>query len=102
MNGLAAWEAKTISKVIAGVFMGLIIMIVMWWAIHTGIRLTKEHKRDSKYHLLTSSIGVVTIVFGLVYFIIGLGIIEELVVDLFDHLQQKERKGNLYLTRLKQ
>lgn len=52
MNGLAAWEAKTISKVIAGVFMGLIIMIVMWWAIHTGIRLTKaqsDHQITYRY-----------------------------------------------------
>ncbi|KAJ9189657.1 hypothetical protein P3X46_000922 [Hevea brasiliensis] len=96
-----AWEAKTISEVIVGIFMTLIIMIVLWWAIYTGFRLATEHKREGKFHLLTSSIGVVTIIFGLVYFIIGLGIIEELVVDLFDHLQQKEKKGNRHHSRLK-
>ncbi|KDP27638.1 hypothetical protein JCGZ_19643 [Jatropha curcas] len=101
MDGLAERETKTISKVIAGIFLTLITLIILWWAIHTGYRLATEHQRHDKYHLLTNSIGVITIIFGLIYIIIGLGIIAKLGLELFDQLQQGE-KGNRQLSRMKQ
>ncbi|EEF49503.1 conserved hypothetical protein [Ricinus communis] len=102
MDYLAAWETKTVPKVIiAGIFVTVITAIVLWWAIYTGVRLATEPKKDGKYHLLTTSIGVVTIIFGLIYFIIGLGIIAELGLDLSDQLQQKDNKWNWHPSRLK-
>ncbi|XP_050231531.1 uncharacterized protein LOC126680455 isoform X1 [Mercurialis annua] len=97
-----AWETKTVSKVIiAGIFVTVITAIILWWAIYTGFRLATEPKRLGKNNLLTTSIGVVTIIFGLIYFIIGLGIIAELGLDLFDQLQQKDNKWNWHPSRLK-
>ncbi|XP_050231532.1 uncharacterized protein LOC126680455 isoform X2 [Mercurialis annua] len=79
----------------------VITAIILWWAIYTGFRLATEPKRLGKNNLLTTSIGVVTIIFGLIYFIIGLGIIAELGLDLFDQLQQKDNKWNWHPSRLK-
>ncbi|XVE93734.1 hypothetical protein REPUB_Repub01dG0219600 [Reevesia pubescens] len=73
-------ETKTISKAIAKALVTVITMFVILWAMYTGFRLATE-SGESKQYLLTVSIGVTTILFGLIYFIIGLAIVLELVLE---------------------
>ncbi|XWS54999.1 hypothetical protein CRYUN_Cryun10bG0137200 [Craigia yunnanensis] len=72
-------ETKTISKAIAKALVTVITMFVILWAMYTGFRLATE-SGESKHYLLTVSIGITTILFGLIYFIIGLAIVLELVL----------------------
>lgn len=71
-----------------------------WWAICAGFKLATEPRIESKHYVLSISIGVVTIIFGLIYFIIGIAIITEQGLELLIQLQQ-EQKGNQHLSRLK-
>ncbi|XP_022726187.1 uncharacterized protein LOC111282388 [Durio zibethinus] len=73
-------ETRTISKAIAKALVTVITMLVILWAMYTGFRLATE-SGESKHHLLTVSIGVTTILFGLIYFIIGFAIVLELVLE---------------------
>lgn len=71
--------------------MTVITMLMIIWAMYTGFRLATE-SGDSKHYLLTVSIGVTTILFGLIYFVIGLAIVLEVALDLWTRSQQKEKK----------
>ncbi|EOX97855.1 Uncharacterized protein TCM_006778 [Theobroma cacao] len=84
-------ETRTISKAIAKALMTVITMLMIIWAMYTGFRLATE-SGDSKHYLLTVSIGVTTILFGLIYFVIGLAIVLEVALDLWTRSQQKEKK----------
>ncbi|XP_060667566.1 uncharacterized protein LOC107426573 isoform X1 [Ziziphus jujuba] len=86
-------EKKSRSTVIIRIFVILITMCVLAWATYTGFRLATEPQRDGKYYPLAFPIGVVTILFGLVYGIIGLGIVGDLAICLIAQLMPKERKG---------
>lgn len=68
-------------------------MFMLAWASYTGYRLTTEPRRDDKYYPLIFPIGVVTIVFGTVYIIIGLAIIADLALSLTVQLIMKQKKG---------
>ncbi|KAM4089214.1 hypothetical protein ACB094_07G132700 [Castanea mollissima] len=81
-------------EVIGGILVNVITAFMLLWGIYTGIRLAMEPRGDSKYQFLTFSIGVITIVFGCLYFIFGLAITLELALDLSSRLQQKEKKGS--------
>ncbi|KAL4615941.1 hypothetical protein ACB092_07G163200 [Castanea dentata] len=81
-------------EVIGGILVNVITAFMLLWGIYTGIRLAMEPRGDSKYHFLTFSIGVITIVFGCLYFIFGLAITLELALDLSSRLQQKEKEGS--------
>lgn len=93
VGNLAADEKKSRSTVIIRIFVILITMCVLAWATYTGFRLATEPQRDGKYYPLAFPIGVVTILFGLVYGIIGLGIVGDLAICLIAQLMPKERKG---------
>ncbi|XP_039056132.1 uncharacterized protein LOC120198960 isoform X2 [Hibiscus syriacus] len=79
-------ETRTISKAIGQVLVTVITMFVILWATYTGFRLATE-SGESKQYLLTVSIGVTTILFGLIYFIIGLSIVQELVLEFLTRSQ---------------
>ena len=93
MKNEAARE-MTNGEAIGGILVNVITVFMLLWGIYTGIRLAMEPRGDSKYHFLTFSIGVITIVFGCLYFIFGLAITMELALDLSSRLQQKEKKGS--------
>lgn len=80
-------------KVVARITVAVITLFMLLWSIHTGYRLATEPGRDSKYYFLTTSIGVLSIIFGLTYFLIGLTVILELAFELLLCLQQKKKKG---------
>ncbi|KAL4308735.1 hypothetical protein GQ457_01G045340 [Hibiscus cannabinus] len=73
-------ETRTMSKAIGQGLVTVTTMILIFWATYTGFRLATKSD-ESKQYLLTVSIGVTTISFGLIYFIIGLAIVQELVLD---------------------
>ncbi|KAK2665447.1 hypothetical protein Ddye_004021 [Dipteronia dyeriana] len=93
MDDEPAKATKTTYKVVARISVAMVTLFMLLWSIHTGYRLATEPRRDSKYYFLTTSIGILSIIFGLTYFIIGLAIIVELGLDLFAQLQQKQRKA---------
>ncbi|KAK9987940.1 hypothetical protein SO802_028179 [Lithocarpus litseifolius] len=93
-NGTHQAREMTNREVIGGILVSVITVFILLWGIYTGIRLAMEPRGDSKYHFLTFSIGVITIVFGCLYFIFGLAITMELALDLSSRLQQKEKKGS--------
>lgn len=64
-------------------------MLMLVWGIYTGFRLVTEPRRDKIYNHLAFTIGVVSIAFGLVYFIIGLAIL----VDFSSQLLWKEKRN---------
>ena len=68
-------------------------MFMLAWASCTGYRLTTEPRRNDKYYPLIFPIGVVTIVFGSVYIIIGLAIIGDLALSLTVQLLLRQKKG---------
>lgn len=98
-TGEAARETKTTQKDTGRLAATVITMFMLLWAIFTGFRLvTEPTRRDGRYSGLAFSIGVVAIVFGFVYFIIGLAILAELVLNILDELQKNERKeSNIYI-----
>jgi hypothetical protein len=98
VNNEAARE-MTICKAIVGILVNVITVFMLSCTICTGFRLATEPRGDSRYHFLTFSIGLVTIVFGSMYFIIGLAMILELALDLSSQLQQTENKGGIHKRR---
>ncbi|XP_010647593.1 uncharacterized protein LOC104878690 [Vitis vinifera] len=94
-----ARETKTTQKDTGRLAATVITMFMLLWAIFTGFRLvTEPTRRDGRYSGLAFSIGVVAIVFGFVYFIIGLAILAELVLNILDELQKNERKeSNIHI-----
>ncbi|XP_050262521.1 uncharacterized protein LOC126706975 isoform X2 [Quercus robur] len=93
-NGTHQAREMTNPEVIGGILVNVITVFMLLWGIYTGIRLAVEPRGDSKYRFLTFSIGLITIVFGCLYFIFGLAITMELALDLSSRLQQKEKKGS--------
>ncbi|XVE48954.1 hypothetical protein DITRI_Ditri01bG0043500 [Diplodiscus trichospermus] len=85
-------ETRTKSKAIAKVLMTVITMLVILSAMYTGFRLAAE-SGESKHYLLTFSIGVTTILFGLIYFIIGLAIVLELVLEFWTRTKTEIKCG---------
>lgn len=98
-TGEAARETKTTQKDTGRLAATVITMFMLLWAIFTGFRLvTEPTRRDGRYSGLAFSIGVVAIVFGFVYFIIGLAILADLVLNISDELQKNERKeSNIHI-----
>lgn len=85
---------KTTQKDITCIAATVITMFLLFWAIFTGFQLVaKPTRRDQRYSALAFSIGVVAIVFGVVYFIIGLAILADLVLNISDELQKNDKKG---------
>ena len=76
MNNETARE-MTNHEMIGCTLANVITVFMLLWGTYTRIRLSMEPRGDSKYHLLTFSIGVIIIVFGFIYFIFGLAIMLE-------------------------
>ncbi|XP_034229086.1 uncharacterized protein LOC117638099 isoform X2 [Prunus dulcis] len=84
-------KLKTIC-IISRLAMSVIAMFMLAWAINTGTRLASEPRREGKYYPLASPVGVVTIMFGFTYSIIGLCVIAELALELIKQLQSTEKE----------
>ncbi|XP_062018945.1 uncharacterized protein LOC133735558 [Rosa rugosa] len=80
-------KMKTIC-IVSRIIVSLIAMLMLVWAIYTGFRLVTEPIKGT-YYPLASPVGVVSIMFGVIYFIIGLCTIVELAVELTKRLQGK-------------
>ncbi|XP_068317246.1 uncharacterized protein [Pyrus communis] len=89
-----AGKLKTIC-IVSRMVVSIVAMIMLAWAINTGFRLATEPRREGKYYPLASPVGVVTIMFGFTYSIIGLCIIAELAVELTRQLQTTEKNENV-------
>ncbi|KAJ9704262.1 hypothetical protein PVL29_002700 [Vitis rotundifolia] len=97
-TGEAARETKTTQKDTGRLAATVITMFMLLWAIFTGFRLvTEATRRDGRYSGLAFSIGVVAIVFGFVYFIIGLAILADLVLNISEELQKNEKESNIHI-----
>jgi TRAP-type C4-dicarboxylate transport system permease small subunit len=83
----AGGKMKTIC-IICRIIVSVIAMLMLAWAIYTGFRILTR-QREGTYYPLASPVGVASIMFGVIYFIIGLWIIAELVVELAKQLQGK-------------
>lgn len=79
---------KTIC-IISRIIVSVIAMLMLAWAIYTGFRILTRQREEGTYYPLASPVGVVSIMFGVIYFIIGLCIIAELVLELAMQLQGK-------------
>ncbi|GLT30661.1 hypothetical protein SLA2020_054520 [Shorea laevis] len=88
----ATKETRTMSKAIVRAFVTVTATLMLLPAIYTGFRITTESRGDTTHRLLTVSIGVTTITFGFIYFIIGLAIVLELALDLLSHFQKKKKE----------
>ncbi|XP_024017986.1 uncharacterized protein LOC21387981 isoform X1 [Morus notabilis] len=86
-------EMKPIHTIVGRILVTLITMVMLAWASYTGYRLATEPRRDDKYYPLIFPIGIVTIVFGSVYIIIGLGLIADLALALTVQLLLRKKKG---------
>ncbi|KAB2603242.1 hypothetical protein D8674_004247 [Pyrus ussuriensis x Pyrus communis] len=82
-------KLKTIC-IVSRIVVSIIAMVMLAWAINTGFRLATEPKREDKYFPLASPVGVVTIMFGFTYSIIGLCVIAELALELTNQFQTTE------------
>ncbi|KAM1030573.1 hypothetical protein TB1_033773 [Malus domestica] len=89
-----AGKLKTIC-IVSRIVVSIIAMVMLAWAIKTGFRLATEPRREGKYYPLASPVGVVMIMFGFTYSIIGLCIIAELAVELTKQLQTTENNENV-------
>ncbi|KAM1763635.1 uncharacterized protein LOC126584955 isoform X1 [Malus sylvestris] len=85
-----AGKLKTIC-IVSRIVVSIIAMVMLAWAINTGLRLATEPRREDKYFPLASPVGVVTIMFGFTYSIIGLCIIAELALELTKQFQTTEK-----------
>ncbi|KAF4375422.1 hypothetical protein CsatB_015498 [Cannabis sativa] len=88
-------EMKPLRTIIIRILVTLMTMFMLAWASYTGYRLTTEPRRDDKYYPLIFPIGIVTIVFGAVYIIIGLAIIADLSLSLTVKLMLRRKKGSI-------
>ncbi|XP_028104785.1 uncharacterized protein LOC114303750 isoform X2 [Camellia sinensis] len=87
-----AKDRKTICKDIALFIVTVVSILLLVWTICTGFRLATEPRIDGKYNHLAFLIGVVTIAFGSIYFIIGLAIVADLAQNLSHKLKQMDKK----------
>lgn len=96
MEDDAAMEArKSACKDVARLILSMLIMLVLVWVVHTGYRLATEAREETgshgyEYNYVLVMCGVVTVVFGLIYFIVGLTIVAELGVDLSTWVQTRD------------
>lgn len=69
-------------------------LLVLLWIVHMGYRLTTDAKDidtgGSEGSYIALVFGVFTVVFGLIYFVVGLTIIAELALDLLDWLNKDD------------
>ena len=86
-------ETRPVQMIIGRIFVTLITMAVLVWASYTGYRLVTEPKRDDKYYPLIFPIGLVTMAFGTVYIVIGLGLIADLALALTAQYVLRKNKG---------
>ncbi|XP_058190775.1 uncharacterized protein LOC131308007 [Rhododendron vialii] len=84
--------ARRYTKRIARFVLTVISMLLLTWAIYAGIRLATAPRQDGKIDYLAFPVGVVTIAFGTIYFIIGLSIVADLAVNLSSVLKRHEDK----------
>ena len=84
---------KSVHVIVGRILVTLVTMIMLAWASYTGYRLATEPRSEDTYYPLIFPIGVVTIVFGTVYIIIGLALIADLALALAVHFLLRKKKG---------
>ena len=91
-DGAAVVARKSACKDAARIILSIVIMLLLVWVVYTGYKLATEAReengsRGSGYNYVVIMFGVVTVVFGSIYFIVGLTIVAELGVDLSTWVQ---------------
>lgn len=81
-------ERKTIRAAICQIFTTTITMVMLVWETYMGFRIATEPTSDQRHLPLALPFGIVTIVFGSVYFVIGLAILADLALYLLGKLQE--------------
>ncbi|KAL2925114.1 hypothetical protein RDABS01_006485 [Bienertia sinuspersici] len=75
-------EKKTIYQIFIQVTATMVSMFMLMWAIYYGYKLVAEAQRVVIYSRLAFLIGVITMAFGFIYFIIGIALVADSVLHL--------------------
>ena len=70
-------------------------MSMLTWAIYYGYKLASEAQRVVVYNRLAFLIGVITMAFGFIYFIIGIALVADSALHFTDRLQQSGTQSDL-------
>ncbi|KAH9610437.1 hypothetical protein KSS87_016283 [Heliosperma pusillum] len=81
-------ERSTNCQVFVHSFAITVSMLMLTWTIYYGYKLAAEAQEVVIYNRLAFFIGVISMAFGFVYFIIGLGIVAESTLHLSGRLHQ--------------
>ncbi|GAB4853831.1 hypothetical protein Ancab_018026 [Ancistrocladus abbreviatus] len=73
-------EETTISEVLKRTIATAISMLILSWDIYSGFKLVNRYQGDAKYNPLASLLGVTSISFGFINFIIAIVTIAEFVL----------------------
>ena len=93
MEEEAGWAKKMIQQNDKAHIAAFVIPIfILFWTFQAGIKLAADPRNEAKYNQFALLIGVITITFGTVYFIIGLGIVADLALDWSSRFLGKEDK----------
>lgn len=68
-------------------------MFLLLWTIQAGIKLATDPGNEAKHNQFALLIGAITIIFGTIYFIIGLGIVADLALGWSSRLLGKDDKN---------
>ncbi|XP_021753482.1 uncharacterized protein LOC110718866 [Chenopodium quinoa] len=90
-------EQKTICQIVIQVLATMISMFMLTWTIYYGYRLAAETQRVVMYSHLAFLIGVITMAFGFIYFIIGIALVADSALHLSGRLQQDVSESDLSL-----
>ncbi|XP_021738731.1 uncharacterized protein LOC110705184 [Chenopodium quinoa] len=90
-------EQKTICQIVIQVLATMISMFMLTWTIYYGYRLAAEAQRVVMYSHLAFLIGVITMAFGFIYFIIGIALVADSALHLSGRLQQDVSESDLSL-----
>lgn len=92
MEDEVGWARKTTPKVMVRHTASVILIFLLLWTIQAGIMLATDPGDEAKYYHFAFFIGVVTITFGTIYLIVGLGIIADLALGWSTQSQLKAEK----------
>ncbi|CAO2814958.1 unnamed protein product [Amaranthus hypochondriacus] len=88
-------EHRTVCQMIIQVTATMASMSMLTWAIYYGYKLASEAQRVVVYNRLAFLIGVITMAFGFIYFIIGIALVADSALHFTDRLQQSVTESDL-------
>lgn len=92
-------EQKTICQIFIQVSATMVSMFMLIWTIYNGYKLAAEAQRVVIYSRLAFLIGVITMAFGFIYFIIGIALVADSALHLSGRLQQDFTESDLVLDK---